>query len=424
MSNLIAASRYCDSVFDGTHDTPKSVKQGKLLITSKHISGGTLDVSSAYMISEEDYASIQKRSAVSQWDILFSMIGSVGEIYLEKNGEVPYAIKNMGVFSCNNEYKAKWLYYYLRSPAAQSHIKRYLNGAVQKFLPLGALRDFPVIPFSDEKKNLVKVLEALDAKIACNNRINAELEAMAKTLYDYWFVQFDFPYDFAQGKPATNGKPYRTSGGKMTYNPTLKREIPAGWEVKSIADVGSFKNGINYDPSVGGNAKARIVNVRNVSATTVFIKENQLDILDLEQADIDKYLVTSDSILIARSGIPGATRMMSFCPPNTIYCGFIICLTVENPEDKLLLFFKMKQIEQSLLSQSSGSILKNVSQDTLKAICFAMPPDEMRTVIQSFNATVNPILEKISLCHQESGELTQLRDWLLPMLMNGQVSVA
>jgi type I restriction enzyme S subunit len=158
MSNLIAASRYCDSVFDGTHDTPKPVNHGKLLITSKHISGGTLDVSSAYMISEEDYASIQKRSAVSQWDILFSMIGSVGEIYLEKNGEVPYAIKNMGVFSCNNEYKAKWLYYYLRSPAAQSHINRYLNGAVQKFLPLGALRDFPVIPFSDEKKNLVKVL--------------------------------------------------------------------------------------------------------------------------------------------------------------------------------------------------------------------------------------------------------------------------
>src|SRR5690606_3086286 len=131
-----------------------------------------LDVLTAYMISEIEYASIQKRSAVSQWDILFSMIGSVGEVYLEKNEEVPYAIKNMGVFSCNNEYKAKWLYYYLRSPAAQSHIKRYLNGAVQKFLPLGALRDFPVIPFKDEKKNLVKVLEALDAKIDCNNRIN------------------------------------------------------------------------------------------------------------------------------------------------------------------------------------------------------------------------------------------------------------
>ncbi|MGB4923195.1 MAG: restriction endonuclease subunit S, partial [Candidatus Nitrotoga sp.] len=205
---------------------------------------------------------------------------------------------------------------------------------------------------------------------------------------------------------------------------TLTREIPAGWNVKSLSEVGSFKNGINYDPSVGGKTTARIVNVRNVSATTIFLKENDLDVLDLEQADIDKYLVTSDSILIARSGIPGATRMMSFCPPNTIYCGFIICLTVTNPEDKLILFFKMKQIEQSLLSQSSGSILKNVSQDTLKAICFAMPPDDLRSVIQRFNAAINPILGRISLNQQENNELTQLRDWLLPMLMNGQVTVA
>lgn len=274
----------------------------------------------------------------------------------------------------------------------------------------------PVVQDRVQQKKIAAVLSALDAKIDCNNRINTELESMAKTLYDYWFVQFDFP--------DANGKPYKSSGSKMVYNPTLKREIPAGWNVKSLSEVGSFKNGINYDPSVGGKTTARIVNVRNVSATTIFLKENDLDVLDLEQADIDKYLVTSDSILIARSGIPGATRMMSFCPPNTIYCGFIICLTVTNPEDKLILFFKMKQIEQSLLSQSSGSILKNVSQDTLKAICFAMPPDDLRSVIQRFNAAINPILGRISLNQQENNELTQLRDWLLPMLMNGQVTVA
>ena len=100
MSDFITASSYCESVFDGTHDTPKPVNSGYPLVTSKHIVGRTLDIKPAYNISFEDYNSIQKRSRVSQWDVLFSMIGSVGEVHLEKNDSIPYAIKNIGVFSC------------------------------------------------------------------------------------------------------------------------------------------------------------------------------------------------------------------------------------------------------------------------------------------------------------------------------------
>ncbi len=193
MNNCIPASSYCLKIFDGTHDTPKPVEEGFPLVTSKNILGNRLNLNDAYNISESDYIAIQKRSKVSKWDILFSMIGSVGETYLEKNDFIPYAIKNVGVFSCGNEYKAKWLFYYFRSPQAQKFINNYLNGAVQKFLPLGTLRSFPVIPFEDKYKKATDLLSALDSKIELNNRINAELEAMAKTLYDYWFVQFDFP---------------------------------------------------------------------------------------------------------------------------------------------------------------------------------------------------------------------------------------
>lgn len=158
MDRLIPAKEYCVSIFDGTHDTPKPVSNnGHPLITSKHILGSKLDMSSAYNISAADYENIQKRSSVSQWDILFSMIGSVGEIYLEKNAHIPYAIKNIGVFSCKNEGLAKWLYYFLKSPEAKGHINRYLNGAVQKFLPLGALRDFPVLPYRNDSSRIVKV---------------------------------------------------------------------------------------------------------------------------------------------------------------------------------------------------------------------------------------------------------------------------
>ena len=237
MDKFVKALEYCKNIFDGTHETPKPTNSGHLLITSKHLLDNALDYTSAYKISEKDYVSINRRSAVHQWDILFSMIGTVGTIYLEKNQKIEYAIKNVGVFSCRDEYRAKFLFYYLQTPYAKKWLNNYLSGAVQKFLSLGALKGYPVLTYEPKHQNIVDFLSALDKKIELNNQINQTLEQMAKTLYDYWFVQFDFPFDFTQGKPDPHGKPYKSSGGKMVYNEELKREIPEGWEVKELSEV-------------------------------------------------------------------------------------------------------------------------------------------------------------------------------------------
>ena len=393
------------------------VAAGIPCIMPANMKNNRVDLSEIALISEQD-ADRLSQHLVREGDIVYSRRGDVTQKALIKKTEVGYFCgTGCLLVRPGKKIDAEFLTYHLSTPSNQGWIVKQAVGATMPNLNTAILFNVPLnVPDRNTQQKIAAVLSALDAKIDCNTRMNAELEAMAKTLYDYWFVQFDFP--------DANGKPYKSSGGKMVYNAILKREIPAGWNAKSLAEVSRFKNGINYDPSVGGDSTARIVNVRNVSATTILLKEHDLDVLVLDQADIDKYLVTSDSILIARSGIPGATRLMQYCPENTIYCGFIICLTVANPEDKMLLFFRLKQIEKSLLSTSSGSILKNVSQDTLKAVCFAMPPHEFRVVIQNFNAAINPILEKVSLNHQANYELTQLRDWLLPMLMNGQVTVA
>ena len=212
MDTYIKAIEYCESVFDGTHDTPKPTEDGMPLVTSKHIMQGELVLKDAYNISLKDYDDINKRSKISQWDILFSMIGTVGNTYIEKSNNINYAIKNIGVFSCKNEKKAKFLYYYLQSPYAKKIVSSYLNGAVQKFLPLGKLREFPILPYTDDKDNIVSLLSSIDEKIELNNKINSELENMAKTLYDYWFLQFDFPDE--------NKRPYKSANGKMVYNET------------------------------------------------------------------------------------------------------------------------------------------------------------------------------------------------------------
>jgi type I restriction enzyme S subunit len=236
---------------------------------------------------------------------------------------------------------------------------------------------------------------------------------MAKTLYDYWFVQFDFP--------DTNGKPYKNSGGKMIWNEELKREIPEGWEVKELGNLGNFKNGVNYDPSNPGEIACPIINVRNISASSYFIRNDDLDIIYLRESDVRKYAVHEGSIIIARSGIPGATRLISDIERNTLYCGFAIHYELIDLKQKARVFFFLKSIEQMIKNGSGGTILKNVNQGTLNALKITIPNDD--GIIKEFNNKINPTFGKINLIQKENQELASLRDWLLPMLMNGQVSV-
>lgn len=169
------ATEYCINVFDGTHDTPKPQKTGYKLLTSKNIMDGYLDKSDAYFISKEDYEFINMRSQVHKWDVLFSMIGTVGNVCIVEDDEVDYAIKNMGVFSCLDEWKAKWLYFYLQSPYIKKINNNYLNGAIQKFLPLGRLRDLPIVALDSSKLEITKFLWNIQEKIKINNRINDNL---------------------------------------------------------------------------------------------------------------------------------------------------------------------------------------------------------------------------------------------------------
>lgn len=127
------------------------------------------------------------------------------------------------------------LYAYLSPAFQQTIVANTITGATVDRIALNEMSDFPIrIPGMDEQKKVADLLKNIDAKIDCNNRINAELEAMAKTLYDYWFVQFDFP--------DANGNPYKSSGGKMVYNATLKRDIPEGWKVTTLASVTPISN--------------------------------------------------------------------------------------------------------------------------------------------------------------------------------------
>ncbi len=203
-----------------------------------------------------------------------------------------------------------YLYYLFKSDRFPEYVERIQTGSTVPHISKDQIEAF-MVPCPDKKtqQSVGSVLSALDAKIALNQRINAELEGLAKLLYDYWFVQFDFPMSAAQarrlGKPQLEGKPYKSSGGPMVHNAALKREVPEGWEVELLDAFGDFRNGINYDPKEEGDTDARIINVRNISSSTLFVNNNDLDRIRLRGSAVDKYKVTDRTILIARSGIPG-----------------------------------------------------------------------------------------------------------------------
>jgi len=414
----IAGDEFCLKVTDGTHDSPKQSDNGKPLITSKHIKKDEIDFDTAYLISEHDFNEINKRSKVDQWDVIISMIGAYcGFCFIESNEEIDYAVKNVGLFKAGSEANAKWLYYYLISPIGKAHLDAVKSGSTQPYIALGALRSLPIlVPKKDEvKKEIVRVLDAIDTKIRVNNRINAELEAMAKTLYDYWFVQFDFPNAY--------GKPYKTAGGNMVYNPILKREIPESWSDGTLEDLGQIVGGSTPSTQKRENFTSEGMpwitpNDLSNNQGNKFISRGAQDVSTegIKNASLKKYpagtvLLSSRApigyMAIARNEVTTNQGFKSFVPLKGYSTEFI--------------YYTVKDSIKAISQYASGSTFKEISGGTLKTVKVVLPNAK---VPEAFTNRVQPIFFRQMLVEKENEQLKQLRDWLLPLLMNGQVTVS
>ena len=261
-----------------------------------------------------------------------------------------------------------------------------------------------------EEENIGNMMVDIMSKINVNRQINDNLEAMAKQLYDYWFVQFDFPNE--------DGKPYKSSGGAMVWNEKLKREIPSCFEVVNMGNLCDFRNGINYSKGETGN-DYQIVNVRNISSSRILLDGEDFDVITVPTSKAENYVLKPDDIIIARSGCPGSTRLL-LSSANTLFCGFIICCSPNDSSMRNYLVYCLKQLEGTNATTSGGSILQNVSQDTLKGLYVIVPEKQ---IIDKFNKTIELIFARMLNCLKESKALTKQRNELLPLLMNGQASV-
>ena len=276
----------------------------------------------------------------------------------------------------------------------------------------------PLPPIAEQKK-IAAVLSALDAKIDLNNRINAELEALAKTIYDYWFVQFDFP--------DAHGCPYKSSGGKMVWNDTLKREIPAGWEVRTLGSVISRAGtGLNpRDNFVLGTGNNYYVTIKNVTNGRIVLDDKCDRIDDESMAIIDRRSqLQAGDVLFTSIEPVGVTYLIHEKPTNWNINESVFIIRpdtdVISPE-YLLMLLSSSEMKAFTKNSSAGSIHKGIRHAVLKSFGLAYAG---RTLVDQFSSSLRPILQKMDNLDKQNRELTCLRDWLLPLLMNGQVRIA
>jgi type I restriction enzyme S subunit len=405
--DVINADEYCQKVTDGTHDSPKESLKGFPLITSKHIKGSEIDFSSAYLISKEDFDNINKRSYVSQWDVIISMIGEYcGFTYLEENSTINYAIKNVGLFKTGNEIDSKWLYYFFQSKSTNYLLNTYRSGTSQPYLSLGVLRKFPIlIPENkEEKKEVVLILDSLRKKIELLQAQNKTLEELAQTLFKEWFGKYK-----------------------------VGDELPEGWRVGKLGEVIEFINGYAFKSNdlmdfEGDTYKVfKMGDIKkgggfNPSKTKSYF-------LKSKAKKLEKYILKNGDLLMCMTDMKDAISLLGHTALMIYDDEYIVNQRVglirANNEINigypyLYLLTNNKDFIADLRGRSNSGVQVNLSTDSIKQSDIVIADKETNL---KFDNLVKPLFDKIKTNTEQIQTLTKTRDELLPKLMSGEIRV-
>ena len=372
------------------------VKDGKTaLVTLRNISE---DSSFVFDVNKTTYygGEYPEEYNLNEGDLIIPLteqvVGLLGNSAFVPNfGDIKFVL-NQRVGKVQEKYEKIdkiFLKYLLSTTTVRTQMEYRASGTKQRNISPKDIYDIEVyIPELVIQKYIGRILYNLDKKIQINNQINQELEAMAKTLYDYWFVQFDFPDQ--------NGKPYKSSGGKMVYNPELKREIPEGWGVSKVGElqIATGKRDANFGTENGNYDFWTTAN---------------------SPIKADEFSFEGKAILIAGNG----NFYVNFTEGK--FEAYQRTYVIQSEDENMLIFMYMACLQsvEKLRKGSNGSIIKYITIGDVNNI--ASPYN--KKVVDDFVKIYSPLINLISKNKRQNQELTQLRDWLLPMLMNGQVKV-
>ena len=388
---------------DGLHGTPIYVDDSEyLFINGNNLKNGFIRITSdTKKVSIDEF---QKHFIQFDHQTLFlSINGTLGSLAKYRNEKVILG-KSAAYIKCS-QIDVNFLYYYLQLDSIQEHIWNVATGSTIKNLSLASIRNLEIpTPSKEQQLKISSVLALLDDKIDCNNRMNAELEALAKTLYDYWFVQFDFP--------DSQEKPYKSSGGKMIYSTVLKRDIPEGWQEKQLSQIANITMG-----------SSPIGESLNDSADGVEFFQGSTD-FGWRFPTIRQY--TNRPIRMAKKG---DILLSVRAPVGDLNLAHIDCcigrgLAAINSKDgfDVFLFYVMQYFKTIFDRRNSeGTTFGSITKDDLHSLELAYPPSDL---LKKYNEVVSIYNNMIFTRSKEIEHLINLRNWLLPLLMNRQVTVA
>lgn len=351
-----------------------------------------------------------EETSIKLWPPKTVSVAMYGEGKTRGNASILMMHSTTNQACCNivaDPYKAdyRFLYYWLKNNYEQL---RTLAAGVRKNLNSDDIKSFP---FPDvnvtEQTKIADVLSSIDNAIQNNNLICNELESMSKTLYDYWFTQFDFPN--------AEGKPYRSSGGEIEWNEQLKREIPKGWNVGNLYDIADPINGLACQKHRPKENEESLPVVKIKEMHEGITEETELVSVNIPK----KHKIFDGDILFSWSatlevmywfgGDAGLNQHIFKVVPIS---GFSKEYVYHQFSAYVINFVKMAEARKTTMG--------HITTDHLEQSRIVLPPSE---IVQAFSEIVEPIHEKIGQCQKENRELIKLRNWLLPMLMNGQATV-
>lgn len=255
-----------------------------------------------------------------------------------------------------------------------------------------------------EQKRITEILKYIDRRIENNNKINQELESMTKTIYDYWFLQFEFPNE--------DGKPYKSSGGKMVWNEELKKEIPVGWKVGNLYEIAEFINGLacqKYRP-VNHDKKIPVIKIKEmhegISQSTEYVKEDIPEKNIINDGDILFSWSATLETMIWSGGKGGLNQHIFKIIPRG-YAKYYVYMQLSA---YIVNFIHMAEARKTTMG--------HITTDHLQQSRIAIP---QKKIVDMYDERTQDFFDKIICNNKQNRELVFLRDFLLPLLMNGQV---
>ena len=339
--------------------------------------------------------------------------GKTAFVDILDDGEVAFGSTEFIVLRAKNETNPEFLYYFAISPDFRKRAIECMEGTSgRQRVNENALKTLELpIPEPQTQQSIAAVLSALDKKIALNKQINARLEQMAKTLYDYWFVQFDFP--------DASGKPYKSSGGEMVFDETLKREIPKGWKSGNILNIANLLGGGTPSKSSPEYWNGNIPFFTPTDCdNSIFILDTADRITDAGLCNSSTRLFKKHSIFITARGSVGRSSINAVPMAMNQSC---YAFQAKENVSYTFLFFLIRELIMILEVKATGSVFNSIVSSDIETTNLVISNKDL---IMKFGEYCEPLFNQIETNLKQNHHLTQLRDFLLPMLMNGQVSVA